>query len=439
MKLDLNPADHNPKNVVVMDRATADWLAQLFPGAKVVAMAGIPQPVKGRPGRKAVHKNNRDRTHAWRASQRQELLDQLARINEESFEVGTYPELDQNSCDEMTLYIGENVTPKSNGSLFCSIYDPLSELDLGVSDADKFIALLRALHERVLAAKEDSGLIAPAQFDPDASEATCRGLDNVVHVKGIWLDNDGGDLSHHEFTRLFPYLRIVAWNTYSHTPAKPRWRAFIPTSLAMTKDVHKLLMRQIESVLNKNGYWTQKELDQRPNIKRRLVHGFDKSKFTACSLFYLPCQAANPRDSFFVDYNDDDRAELDVVKWLDECARKLELDPEPDPEPAPSPQPVIAKNVSAQLIELGRLLREQKRSRPHHIIEEATSEWRQARKGDGHAAFFKLACALQRAGLDDHEMTQKLRDEAAYAYSSNERRAEIKGIVKKLARTGWIR
>ena len=74
---------------------------------------------------------------------------------------------------------------------------------------------------------------------------------------------------------------------------------FIPTSLAMSVDIHKMIMRQIESVLNEKGYWTKKQLDARTKIKSRSLHGFDTSKFNAASLFYLPCQAKNPADSFF--------------------------------------------------------------------------------------------------------------------------------------------
>src|SRR5688572_26240270 len=122
-------------------------------------------------------------------------------------------------------------------------------------DEDSFIAGLRNLHTRVLAAKEDAGVFSPAQFEADTAADTSRGLDNVRHVRGIWLDNDGGDLSPKEFVSFFPHLRIVVWNTYSSTPEKPRWRAFIPTTHAMSMDVHGLVIQQIERVLNQEGYW----------------------------------------------------------------------------------------------------------------------------------------------------------------------------------------
>ncbi|WP_177202415.1 hypothetical protein, partial [Methylobacterium sp. ap11] len=42
-------------------------------------------------------------------------------------------------------------------------------------------------------------------------------------------------------------LRVVVWNTASATAEKPRWRAFVPTTHAMSMDVHALTLAQIEN------------------------------------------------------------------------------------------------------------------------------------------------------------------------------------------------
>jgi hypothetical protein len=81
-----DPKDETPKDFVVMDRATADWLAALFPGAKVQALPGLPtQALKGKPGRKGKHETNGAKTAACRARAKEELIGQLAQINEGSF------------------------------------------------------------------------------------------------------------------------------------------------------------------------------------------------------------------------------------------------------------------------------------------------------------------------------------------------------------------
>jgi hypothetical protein len=214
---------------------------------------------------------------------------------------------------------------------------------------------------------------------------------------------------------------------------------FIPTSLAMSLDVHRMIMKKFEKVLNKKGYWTKKQLGKNRRIKNGLCHGFDESKFNAASLFYLPCQAKNPADSFFHEFNDASRGPLNVERWLDDCIAGLRPDPEPEPQAVAAPLPAKSEGaLCTQLTKLRRELQAKKAANPTHIIETATNEWRLTPRGDGHAAFFRLARALHWAGLTDAELTQKLREEAAYAHSPADRRAEIRELVKKLGRSGQI-
>jgi hypothetical protein len=451
-----NPKDPHPKRFLVMDRGTAEWLAGLFPGAKVEPLDGMGvQPRKGKPGRPALHESNAEKTRAYRDKQKREWLAQLDWINGTSLVVGRYPFLAQEvrsrmgefagRCDENTVYRGDIVTPSlTSGTAFRSIYDaiPLDYVDY--TDDESFVAGLRDLHGRALAAKEDAGLFAPAHFDPDLAAETGRGLDNVQHIRGIWLDNDGGDLSHEEFVRLFPLLRVVVWNTYSSTAEKPRWRAFIPTTCAMSKDVHGIIMAQIERVLNKQGYWSKRQLDQNPRIKARATHGFDLSKFNAASLFYLPCQAKDPKDSFFIDHNDGNRGALNLHQWIERCI--LDLRPEMEPKPVATspaaPETPAPASVSANLQAVrDKLVADQaegRAGRQNAMIEKAVENWRSTPRGDGHSAFFRLGAALQRAGLDEEAIRRTLHDEAIHARSPKERRAEIKDILRSLQKRGSL-
>lgn len=450
-----NPDDPNPKRFVVMDQGTAEWLADLFPGATIAPLDGMGVQVrKGRPGRKRQHVSNAAKASACRAKQKREWLAQLDLINGTSVIAGRYPwfaqevasRMSEFGCNENTVYRGDIVTPSlTSGTAFASIYDPIPLDHVDYTDDESFIAGLRDLHGRVVATKEDAGLIASAHFDRDLSADTSRGLDNVRHIRGIWLDNDGGDLSHAEFVRLFPFLRVVVWNTYSHTLEKPRWRAFIPTTYAMSKDVHQIIMAQIERVLNRKGYWSKKQLEKTPRIKTRLIHGFDQSKFNAASLFYLPCQAQSPKDSFFIDHNEEQRGPLDLHRWIEHCI--LDLRPEVEPEPVnPSgssvPAALTPDQVSANLQAVrDKLLVDRTVSaagRQETIMAKAIENWRSASRGDGHAAFFRLGAALQRAGLDEGDIRRTLHAEAAHAYSPKERRGEIKGIIRSLRKRGTL-
>jgi hypothetical protein len=51
-------------------------------------------------------------------------------------------------------------------------------------------------------------------------------------------------------------------------------------------------------------------------------HGFDMGKLTPSSLFYLPCQAENPVDSYFIDHHSPRRVPLDPYMWAGYAANR---------------------------------------------------------------------------------------------------------------------
>lgn len=475
-----NPADVTPKRVVVMDRDTADWLAVLFPGATVAPLPGLGVlPSKGKAGRPRQHADNAAKARKCRTRKEHEFLAQLDLINGTSLAHAGYgqiigricDEIRASACDDISFKTSDSVTQTSSsastcGSAFLSIYDSIPFVHLDHEDDDVFVGHLRDLHARVVA-KEAAGVISPAHFDPDKAADTDRGLANITHLRGIWLDNDGGDLTHRAFADLFPYLRMVVWNTASSTALAPRWRAFIPTTCAYSLDVLALIMAQIVKVLNRAGYWGKKQVEEqakRGGTKQRLRHGFDESKFNGASLFYLPCQPKDPKDAFFIDYGDNDpkRGPLDLHAWIERCI----LDLRPEPEPVRMPLQSARKNaeaVKADVTDLvadaDSLVPERRRvcaklqklqtalaaqqvqsasSRREAWVEKAIEDWRFTTRGSGHTSFFKLAAALQRAGVDEAEIRSTLHTEAAHARSPHERRAEINGILRSLRSRGTM-
>jgi hypothetical protein len=220
-------------------------------------------------------------------------------------------------------------------------------------------------------------------------------------------------------------------------------------------DVHTLILGQIERVLNRAGFWGKRQLEKRPGIKERRCHGFDESKFNAASLFYLPCQAKDPRDSFFVDYGEGDpkRGPLDLHAWINECILNLRAKPKPVmavvpaavvPNPAAKPS-LTPKAVCTKLQAMRDALEAEKAQtsagRREAWVNAAIERWRETAPipGTGHTGFFALAAALQRAGLNDADIRSKLYDEAGYAHSARERRGEIKGILTSLRRRGTFK
>jgi hypothetical protein len=410
-----NPDDISPKTVIVMDRDTAEWLASMFPGCTVAPLGDMgDMPLKGKPGRHREHDCDADRKRASRNQFKSELqmaLDlvaggdraarhsspAIAELRQKMSEFG-------HGKDTTLSTMGRADLDAIGGTVYASIYhaEPLDFYPL--DDVESFIAGLRWWHQFAYERKEANGLISPGIFDRSLSNDTNRGLANIRAIWGIWQDNDGGDLTHQEFARLFPRLRMVITNSYSSKLEEPRWRVFIPTAIAMPIAAYRAIGEQIMRTVNRAGYWSQKQLDADARIKSRRTHGFDMGKLTPSSLFYLPCQAQNPADSFFIDFNDKSRAPLDPYVWARYAANHYR--PEPDlpvtvaptvVEPAPQPMP---PTNCPKLHRMRELLAEEAAAkvRNHRAQrrEAAIQKWRSAPAETGNRAFFQLGVDLRR-------------------------------------------
>ena len=295
---------------------------------------------------------------------------------------------------------------QSFGTAFGSIYDREPLLHLDVEDDEAFIGLLRELHTRRLPSKEANFLVSPAHFETAVDGThTARGLQNVRYVRGIWLDNDGGDLRHGEFARLFPAVRMVVWNTYSSTREMPRWRCFIPTKQVVSAAAYKAIIEQIMQVLRNAGYVPDTEKTKKPDLK---THGFDTGKFVASSLFYAPCQAADPKASFFTDYNEDGRMAIDPELWIENDIRQIKL----------SAAEIDHSEVSAISGDKTK------------AIQLATERWRGSPRGQGNRAFYRFAQDLKRAGLTKTEIRTRLEMEATHAASPRDREADARRFCR---------
>lgn len=447
-----NPVSTDPKKLVVMDRSTAVWLANLFPGCRISALdIGVELPANGKPGRPKIHGSNAEKKAASTNKKNERLLVELARINSDSVRLGKYSAQLPRSVNEE--YLSNENTLKRGGfvttgnSLFGNIYESEAFFHLDIDKNEDFVGVLRDLHTREIARKDEAGLISAARFDPDLDSNTSRGLANVEFLRGIWFDNDGGDLTEAEFASLFPDLWVVAWNTFSSTKECPRWRVFIPTTHIMTLEAYDVIMDGFFAALKKKGYYSQKELNEDHRIKHGKHHGFDMSKRVASSLFYLPSQAQEKGASFFNECTGGCRKALNPFEWVERRIKveRIKVWPtdvieETDPaievgSPANSNDPMGA--LRSNLIATGAGA-----ASPHvSRVQMAIDEWRQQSlsRGQGHAEFFRLAAKLHAYGLTGSDLRQKLEEEAFHGRSPKKRRAEIAGIMKKLDRQGFWR
>jgi hypothetical protein len=449
-----NPDDMNPKTVIVMDRATAEWLASMFPGCTVAPLGGMgDMPSKGKPGRSREHDCDADRKRASRDKFRVELqmaLDLVAGGDRAARHCSTaIAELRQQMSefghgkDEVLSTMGRADLDKMGGTIFASVgrARPLDFFPL--DDIEAFIDGLRYFHQFSNESKEANGLLSPAIFDPSLSDETSRGLANIRAIWGIWLDNDGGDLTHEEFARLFPRLRMAVFNSYSSKPAEPRWRVFIPTTVAMPIVAHEAICQQIMRTLARDGYWSRKQLDADPRIKSRKTHGFDMGKLTPSSLFYLPCQAENPAHSFFIDHNSAGRVPLDPHVWAGYAANHHRPSPElavtptvAEPVQQPMPPTVCPKlRLMREMIAAEEAAKVQNDRAQRQ--EAAIQKWRSAPAESGHAAYFQLGVDLRSAGMSMADIEATLGQEAGYGRHPAERRREIARIMRTLRGSAW--
>jgi hypothetical protein len=440
-----NPDDNSPKTVIVMDRATAEWMATMFPGCRVARLDGIgDMPSKGKAGRHRQHVDDADRKRAHRDRFKLELHAALDLINGRDHVLSRFPDLANTLRAQMSeLRVAHNPASPVDlkgigGTMYLSIFhaEPLDFFPL--NDVEAFIDGLRFFHSSSWPRKDANGLVSPSIFDQALADDTKRGLANIRAIWGVWFDNDGGDLSAEDFARLFPRLRMTIFNSYSSTPGNPRWRVFIPTTVAMPIAAHKAVTGQIMATVNKAGFWSKKQLETNARIKSRNLHGFDMSKLTPSSLFYLPCQAPNPAHSFFMDFASTDRKPLDPYEWAGYRAKHIH--PEPITVIPTITEPVVPTMPETACPKLRRareLLRAEQIAKLHDRRLErqrfAIDKWHTTPANGGDAGFFQLGVDLRHAGLTMPDIEAILWQEAGQARHPSERRSQIRSIMRTLS------
>ena len=294
-----------------------------------------------------------------------------------------------------------------HGTLYRGITSktPLGYLSGGSSGL--FLEFLKHLHTRTVESKEASLLISPAIFDPNHPEAegfTQRGLKNIVAMRHLWMDFEKGDITPEVMAELFPHVRLIVFNTYKHTKLAPRFRVVIPFDELILPEDYTVLYDNVIAKIEDAGYSVGKAQDG-------MRSGLDVSKKSATSLFYLPCQAKDPSQSFFKDYNDDRRKILYPMRWIENTVVQF-----PATETKGKAQPRQARQVDQA------------------AVAEATRVWRQNKQhpGEGNTRFFEYAVSLRTAGMSLDETESKLAEEAKFGRSPRERAAQIPSIMKTL-------
>ena len=146
-------------------------------------------------------------------------------------------------------------------------------------------------------------------------------------------------------------------------------------------------------------------------------HGFDESKFTPASSFYLPSQAkVGPDASFFLDFNWDNDL-LNPYQWVDRSINDHRAPTIIKPPVPPSEgQETGAESGNTKL-------------------DKAISNWRSHGAEEGNKAFFKLAVAFRHAGPSWAEVQARLKYEALFSHgskSAKDRLADMQNYGRKI-------
>jgi hypothetical protein len=387
-----NPNDTKPKRLFVPDQGAAEFMALRFPGAKLVPIQAVStvELEPGRPGRPRKYITSAEKSIAARARNRGKKISLLH--SQGGLET---------SLNGTMIYAGTIYESKTSKLPLCYVHD------------DTSIDFLREAYGHCFQHKEENWLISPAVFDPEIGSGF-RQRSNIKYLRHIWLDFDEGELAPDEFPHLFPHVQMMVCNSFNHSAEKPRFRVLLFANQPMTPEASELAYDSVAAKLKDAGYWVNKKKKSSSCPADLRPSGLDWSKHSPTSLFYLPSQAADPKQSFFEVYEGEGRAPIDVQQWI--AAAQFSSDPQHE---AP---------------------RQRTRPRNEEAIQIEIREWRQSPQfpTQGNDRFFRLALGLRAAGMTGSELQVTLNEESCHGLHPEERRSQIPSIMRSLGRS-WGR
>jgi hypothetical protein len=212
----------------------------------------------------------------------------------------------------------------------------------------------------------------------------------------------------------------------------------VPTTVAMPIAAHNAIMGQIMRTLNGAGYWSKQQLAANPRIQSRKTHGFDMTKLTPSSLFYLPCRSEHPEGSFFINHDGPGRNPLDPYVWAGYAANHHRPEPERPPVEVIKPvQPAMPPTSCPKLAQFRAMMAQEQAEKCRPDREQrraaAIARWRSAGPNEGSRAFFQLGMDLRGIGFGMDEIESILQQEASYARHPAQRRDPIKSVMRALS------
>ena len=408
--------------IIVPDRATADDIAKLYPGATISLLMGydpIP-PLK-------VNRYGSDE------ERRQARLATFQRANEKrDFQYNRYLKTGKCCTPDKPVELSATATSPCpplivaetghTYSMFTSVKAQKPAL-VATEPTKDIAALLRAAYDeqdwRDLP-KHRCGLITSAAFQADAQSKT---NEYVAENGGIFFfDLDACNMPRDQVANLLPAQCIVCNSASSHALMETRLatayehvRLIIFASAKMTPDAYELVARQIADELNRKAAAQGYQL------------GLDRSKLHRGTMVFLPRWAESylydPCASFFHDHTDG-RDPLDVAPWLNAALQDQEPVIEPTPKASEAPGRRCSPQASRDASDSAALATHDPKYQP------AFDRWHMRYAGAGNYEFNRLAWSLAGRGMPMDEIKLALEDEAR---SDVDRKNQIPYIIKHLS------
>jgi hypothetical protein len=183
----------------------------------------------------------------------------------------------------------------------------------------------------------------------------------------------------------------------------------------MTPEAYGLIQGCLADKLEDAGYSVNRGGKGRKGarLSNSRPSGLDWSKSLPTSLFYLPCKAQEPGDSFFHDHAQGGRCPLQPSIWLQHVTFPL--------------QPGIEVFGPTEIPRAGV---------DEVLVQRAKDIWRgsKGQPGRGDAMFFNLAMSLRQTGMDLYQIENTLRSEAEFGRTPKERLSQIPSVMSSLRR-----
>ncbi len=293
----------HPKIVIIMDKDSAEYLHNKFPGSKLHKFCSpkIDQIATKEPGRKPSGLTNSERVKKTRALSKEMNIDAcLSALQNRAIHMSpsASPEIRNeialNEIDSVDNKIEEEKWPIN---ILGTIKGYVSDI-IYVDGYDAFCDHMAKVSERHIFDKAKNMLINATEFVGEGSLPPNRKLESVVKAPAIWLDMDKGNKCPFEFAELCSAVEMLIYSSFNSAAGERKWRVVIPLKRWVSREEYNKIAKLLHRAFEMKGF------------------SFDSSKKQSNDFFYLPCHGKHEDAFFFQRFEGDGRSFLDPDNLL---------------------------------------------------------------------------------------------------------------------------